>query len=210
MKDADATSRFSDALIDDGVNDGLVALCDYSGQVKQHIWTSVADDTSEFELPPDHIRFLDPPPLRRGVSTLVTYTWSDSPYLGTVEFEPGDYHYGADETDAPIGVQVIGNTLIVTDGVDTDETLTITHEALWPVVTADSDKLDLPYWAERALGFYVVYYCLQSQGADFAVLGNWKTQRDAGRSTDNPGLEGAGWFLKQFEAICERHIRHNE
>lgn len=194
-------------MVDDAICDGLRALGDYSGVVTQHTWTSVADDTDSFPLPPDFLRLLSTPPLRIGVTDDDTISFSDSEHLGEVRHEVGDIHYDPDDASAPTGYRIVGDNLIVPDGVDDGETLTIEYEALWPEVKEDADALDLPYWAEIALLHYCHYYCLMQEGTMFSTEAFWKTSQDSGRPVDNPAFEGCNWFLKQFEAVCQKHIR---
>lgn len=194
-------------MVDDAINDGLRALGDYNGVVAQHTWTSVADDTSVFTLPANFLRLLSTPPLRRGTTDDATVTFSTDEYIGEVYPEVEDIHYDPDESSAPTGYRIVGNTLIVPDGVDDEEQLTIEYEALWPAVEQDVDVLDLPYWAEMALLHYCHYYCLMQEATLFSTEGFWKSQQDSGRPTENPAFEGCTWFLKQFEAICQKHIR---
>jgi len=206
-QDTDATQyRWSSELVDDAINDGLRALGDYNGVVAQHTFTSVADDTSIFTLPDGFLRLLSPP-LKVGTTDEDTLSWSDAEYSEETYPAPGDAQYDADDASAPKGHRIVGNTLVKPDGLDEGETLTIYYEALWPEVKADTDALDLPYWAEIALLHYCHYYCLMQEGTLFSTQGFWKTQIESGKPTDNPAFEGCDWFLKQFESICQKHIR---
>jgi len=198
--------RWSDELVDDAINDGLRALGDYSGVITQHTFASVADDTKTFTLPANFLRQLDTPPLKTGTTDEDTISFADSEYLGEVRYAPEDTDYDADDVSAPIGWRIVGDSLIATAGLDDGETLTIVYEALWPEVKNDSDALDLPFWAEMALLHYCHYYCLMQEGTLFSTETFWKTNLDS-RPIGNPAFEGCDWFLKQFESICQKHIR---
>ena len=198
--DDGATQRFSDTLIQDAYIEALLALSEYSGEVKEKTWTSSADDTSRFTLPDDFNR-------------LLRVRYDDGTYavwLNLVEYEGGDYYYDADESGAQKGFLIIGDELVIPCGVDDTETITLVYEAAWIAGTDEDEQMNLPLWAIVAVPYYCVYYMLQNKGIGFAVTGEWKTRRDSGNPTDNPALEGADWFLNKFEAICERHIRHGE
>jgi len=197
--------RWSDELVDDAINDGLRAFGDYSGVVAEHTWTSGADDTYSFTLPDGFQRLLKLP-LRIGVTDNDTILFSDSERLGEIRHGVGDAHYDSDDASAPTGYEIIGNALVIPDGVDSGEELKIEYEKLWPQVEADDDVLDLPYWAEMALMHYCHYYCLMVEGTMFSTEVFWKTNLDS-RPVQNPAFEGCDWFLKQFEMICQKHIR---
>ena len=191
---------WSDDLIDDGIREALLALGDYSGVVTSYTYTSEEDEADSFELPADFLRLVKVPPLRSSSGGTDEYTFSE--YLNAYQPEPGD------EGDS--GYWIAGGAIHVTDGVDAGETFTIVYEALWPSVAEEDDELDLPHWAERALGFYAIYYCLQLDGVKAAREGFSKTHYESGRPTDNPGLQSASWFFEQFDAICTRNMRHGD
>ena len=196
---------WKDDLVDDAINEALLALGDYSGKLAQHTFTSSADDTESFELPSDFLRLVKVvPPVHSSAGGATT------PYLDEYRPEPGEYHYDADDYSAPTGYYILDDDIYFPQGVDDGETVDIVYEALWPAVSADSDEIDLPFWAERAVGYYAIYYCLQLDGVKAAREGFSKTQYESGRPTDNPGLQSASWFFEQFEAICTRNMRKGD
>lgn len=195
---------WSDDLILDAIREGLRALSDYAGVVSSTELESEDETVLEYDLPSDFIRLLEEPAL----FTPSTSSDSDIPeYLGRSSPGVGEPYYAPSEVGSALGYRIVGTQLQIWSGLDTGETLRIVYEAIWPDIEKLEDTMDLPWWAERALVHYVIFYMLSSEGVTQAVQAFYKDKMDSGNPSQNPALLGADWYKREFDRICEKHIR---
>lgn len=207
--DEEEPYRWSDDLITDGVREGLVALADFAGAIKSKTWAVTEDDTSALNLPDDFMRQVINHPYQKSAESddeTLGVMMRDE-YLGEYGSEIGDFHADADELTSPLGYQVYGGQVHLLKALDSGDSLTLVYEGLWNSPVDNNDIISIPFWGQRALSYYVIFYCLQSQGVLFSLEGFWKDRVDSGNPLQNPALKSADWFLKKFQEICQPHLQ---
>lgn len=190
----DRPKRFATELVSDAIDAALRATHRYSGAVEFVSWKAEEDSTTQFTLPDGTLRVL-----RFGViDDIDGVTW----YARARPASAGSYMTGLEES-----YDVVGDLLLISPELDEGDQVKVFLEKAWMWPNEEQDELDLPVWVVDALPFYACYYLMTEKAAKFAVEGQWKTKQDSGRPIDNPAIEGANWFLGQFQQRCMENIR---
>lgn len=83
-------------------------------------------------------------------------------------------------------------------------TITVEYYAYYNRPYSDDDTIDVPRWAQQALGYLIAANVSASQAANQANIRQWGQKPDTGDPLDNPWEKLHCFFMDQYEREVQR------
>lgn len=193
-------NKYSEDLLEDGVNDALAAFASAHTGIASDFEITGDGSTYDFDLPDGIVE-------SEGKGVYAVH-WEKNAWLKELEYWPGKAWKSSSRSTSTVPKAYVlwpRGKISFTRIPDSGQAITVHYVAHYPIVSGDTTEILVPRWAREAIKLYVAANALEPTATSTGDLRRWNKQRDSGNPEDNPVLQLAHHYMQRYYDILAQH-----